>query len=151
MTRIRRGLRRGGTDHIWGIVLEGRRGGLAFGLILVGIGVVLLLEQQGLIAKGFWLYSWPWFLIIPSAVQLATARTASRVGSAVLFGLFGCWFIMVQSHWHGLAWANSWPLNLVAIGASIVAQAVAGVFLPEKLPRRAVIDDASAEEGRRDV
>jgi hypothetical protein len=151
MARIRRAFRQGGTDHIWGLALEGRSGGVGFGLILIGIGVVLWMEQQGLMPPGFWRSGWPWILIILSAVQLVTARTASRIGSAVFFGLIGGWFLLVLAHWHGFTWWNAWPLTLVAAGASTLAQAVAGMFLPERTPKHVVIDGVSGEEGRHDA
>jgi hypothetical protein len=54
---------------------------------------------------------------------------------------------MVESHWHGLTWGNSWPLALAAIGVGIVTHAIAGLFLPERQSK--VV--RTREEGARDV
>jgi len=55
--------------------------------------------------------------------------------------------VMVESHWRGLTWANSWPLVLAAIGAGIVAHAAASLFLPEcPVPHHGIV-----KEGTRDV
>jgi len=113
----------------WGLFLEGRSGGIAFGLILMGVGVVLLLEQQGLIPNGFWRHGWPWIIVLLAVIQLATARSAGRVRDGVTFALIGGWMVMVESHWRGLTWANSWPLVLAAIGAgnSMIPLSACGV------------------------
>jgi len=118
-----------------GLFVEGRSGNFSFGLILIAIGVVLTLQQQGLITRGFWRDGWPWIIVFLAVVQLVTARSASRIGDAVSFGLLGGWLLMVQSHWHGLTWRNSWPLALAAMGAGIVTHAIAGMLMRESRAR----------------
>jgi cell wall-active antibiotic response 4TMS protein YvqF len=118
-----------------GLFVEGRSGNFSFGLILIAIGVVLTLQQQGFITRGFWREGWPWIIVFLAVVQLVTARSASRIGDAVSFGLLGGWLLVVQSHWHGLTWRNSWPLALAAMGAGIVAHAIAGLFMRESRAR----------------
>ena len=122
---------REGGPVVRGLFIAGRSGNVGFGLILITVGVVLWLQQQGLITHGFWRHGWPWFVVLLAAIQIATARSASRLGDGVSFALFGVWLLMVESHWHGLTWRNSWPLALAAMGVGIVTHAIAGLFLPE--------------------
>jgi hypothetical protein len=135
---------------IWGLHLRGRSGRFATGLILIGLGVVALLGQQGIIPHEFWRHGWPWIVVALAAVQLATAKTVGRLGDGVFFGLIGVWLVLVEAHWRGFTYANSWPLTLVAVGASYVVKAVAGSFLPEG-PHVEVLIDHDRREGGGDA
>lgn len=121
----------GRAVRVRGLVIAGRNGSLAFGLILITVGVALWLEQQNLIPEGFWRNGWPWIIVLLASIQIVTARTANRFGDGVSFTLLGLWLVAVQSHWHGLTWRNSWPLSLAAMGSGIVAHAIAGLFMPD--------------------
>ena len=131
MERTHGARRRGGGPGARGLFLAGRSGSVAFGLILISLGVVLWLQQQGVITSGFWRHGWPWLIVLLACIQIVTARSASRLGDGVSFALLGVWMVMVESRWHGLTWRNSWPLSLAAIGSGIVAQAIARLFLPD--------------------
>jgi hypothetical protein len=126
---------REGGPVVRGLFIAGRSGNLGFGLILISLGVVLWLEQQGLITGDFWRHGWPWLIVLLAFIQITTARSASRLGDGVSFALIGVWMLMVESNWHGLTWRNSWPLSLAAIGAGIVVHAIARLFLPESQAR----------------
>jgi hypothetical protein len=82
-----------------------------------------------------------------ASIQILTATTAGRLADGVFFGCIGVWLVLVESRWHGLTYGNSWPLTLVAVGASYVVKAIAGSFLPETPHVRVTID----REGRRVV
>ena len=138
---------RGGGPVVRGLFIAGRSGSVAFGLILITLGVVLWLQQQGLITRGFWQHGWPWLIVLLAFIQIATARSASRLGDGVSFALLGVWLVIVASHWHGLTWRNSWPLSMAAIGAGIVTHAIAGLFLPESQCK--IVGDG--KEGASDV
>lgn len=138
-----------GPRLVWAWSLDRRGGSLILGLYLIALGVFMWLHQQGLIDRSFWREGWPWILVLIGIGTLATARSASRVGNGVFLTLFGAWFLIVNSEWHGLTWRNGWPLVLVTIGASIVAQGLAGMFLPEEQPKRAAVDDTTRKEDDR--
>jgi hypothetical protein len=126
-----------------GLFIAGRSGSLAFGLILITAGIVLCLEQQNLLPPGFWRHGWPWIIVLFACIQIATARTANRLGDGVSFALIGLWLAAAESHWRGLSYANSWPLSLAAIGTGIVVHAIAALFLPER--RHVVIHERQEE------
>jgi hypothetical protein len=123
--------RDGDARVMWGLQLSGRSGRFAMGVILIALGTLALLAQQGIIAHEFWRHGWPWIIIFIASVQVATARSAQRLADGVCFGLIGVWLLLVETHWRGLTYSNSWPLTLVAVGTAHVVKALAGSFLPE--------------------
>jgi hypothetical protein len=143
MTRV--GRTRGGDGAVVrGLFIEGRSGSFGFGLILIAIGVVLTLQQQGFITRGFWKEGWPWIIVFMAAIQIITARTASRLGDGVSFALLGGWMLLIQSHWHGFTWRNSWPIALAAMGVGIVVHVIAGLFMKES--RAKVLEEGKEDQ-----
>src|SRR3989442_5072051 len=141
--------RDGETRLLWGLQLSGRSGRFAMGVFLIALGTLALLGQQGIIAHGFWRHGWPWIIVILAAVQIATAWSAQRLADGVCFGLIGVWLVLVESHWHGLTYSNSWTLTLVAVGAGHVVNALASSFLPEgpRMRLRMRADERDPHEG----
>ena len=87
--------------------------GIVAGLLIVGLGLVLLVDQTGLLG---WRPSWSlWPLLI---IAFGLARFAqphadgSRDGGWVLF--IGVWLLL--SEMRILRFRDSWPLILVALG-----------------------------------
>ncbi len=113
-----------------------------WGLFLVGVGVLFLLEQTGVVEPlGTW---WPLILIVIGITNLVERR----LGGALMFFLLGAWFFAVSRGWHGMTYGNSWPLVLVAVGIAIVIKALTG----EEPRRRAAGRDERPElprEGER--
>ena len=129
------------------VLPESRLYRVLFGVCLIALGVVLMLGQLHVLPGGFWLYGWAYFVIAFGVARLATARTAHAVGNGVMLTLLGAWFLLVRTGWHGLTLHNSWPLAVVAVGAAMVARAIAGAFLPDFRWRIA----RHHEESRHDV
>jgi hypothetical protein len=93
---------------------------VVWGLFLIGIGALFLLERFGAIAAiGEW---WPLFFVVFGITHLVEGR----FGGALNMFLLGGWFLAVTHGWYGLTWTNSWPLALVAVGLGIVVKAVTG-------------------------
>jgi hypothetical protein len=93
---------------------------MIWGVFLMTLGVVFLLERLG--TPGFthldtW---WPLILVVVGITSLVEGR----VGSALTMMLLAAWFFVVTNHWHGLTYANSWPLVLVAVGVGMVLKAL---------------------------
>lgn len=95
---------------------------LIWGLFLVALGSVLLLDRFGMISIPELGRLWPLVLIVIGITRVA----AGRPGSSVTFFLLGAWFLACEFDWYGLTYRNSWPLILVAIGASMVVRAIVG-------------------------
>jgi cell wall-active antibiotic response 4TMS protein YvqF len=109
-----------------------RRGQAFFGIVLILGGVVLLLNQFGVLSGLVWHDLWPYVIIALGAAMAVTAGYAERVGTGVSFVGFGLWWLAAVHHWHGLTWRTSWPLALVALGAGSVTHAIAAWFLPDR-------------------
>jgi hypothetical protein len=106
---------------------------IMWGVLLILLGTLLLLERIGLLPEWAWHFRW-WALIVVviGLGMLIQPRHAERVGSGVTFILLGAWFLLVSNDHFGLTWRNSWPLALVAAGAGTIARSVAARWLPDK-------------------
>lgn len=108
-----------------------------WGLVFMGVGFFLLLERMD--ALPAWANHsewWPTLVIALGVVVLLTARGAENVGTGVFLSLMGVWALLVMNRMYGLSWYNSWPLVLVAAGASSVARAIAATWLPDRRQER---------------
>jgi len=107
-----------------------RAGAVLWGLALVVLGVVFLLEQQHILRWSVWMVWWPGVVVAIGLHQVFTARTARRFGEGVQNILMGAWFFIATTAWMGITWFRSWPLAFVAIGMGMVARAIAAGWLP---------------------
>ncbi len=106
--------------------------GLVWGLGLIAIGVLFLMDFLGMITWGHWSVMWPWLVIAIGVIRLLTARRPRIVGAGVTLTLFGTWFLVAVNGWYGLGWVRSWPLALVAVGLGSLARAVAASLMPKR-------------------
>lgn len=108
-------------------------GGLTVGLVLLGLGVILLLRELGVITGSIFIPGW-WALPIVAlgVAKLIGARRGKSVGEGVTLTLIGAWLYLAQSGFHGFTYGNSWPLVLVAIGAGMVARAIANPWMSDR-------------------
>ncbi len=106
--------------------------GLVWGLGLIAMGVLFLMDYLGMITWGHWNVTWPWLVIAIGVIRLLTARRPRIVGAGVTVTLIGTWFLVAVNNWYGLGWARSWPLALVAVGLGSLARAVAASLMPKR-------------------
>lgn len=100
------------------------REGLGFGLLLMALGVVLLLDRLHYLDYDLSLARlWPWFVIGWGVVRIVGWQSPRRVGGGVTTLLMGTWFLIAVNEWQGLGWTESWPLALVAVGTGIIVRA----------------------------
>jgi LiaF transmembrane domain len=92
----------------------------AIGAVIMMLGVVLLLDQAGIVRwSGGWTF-WPFALIGGGLAKLLTRREdGSRAGGWLLF--IGVWLLLNDLH---VLRRNSWPLFIVAVGISIIWKAL---------------------------
>lgn len=95
-----------------------KTGQLIAGVIILGIGVLLVLEQ----ATGFYvdgLYRlWPLIVLAIGAGRLLTGTSSKQRGSGLFFIALGTWFLINTFEIFGLEWGDSWPVLLLLLGAS---------------------------------
>lgn len=108
-------------------VVERRSGKkVVWGVLLIALGVVFLLDQFGALELhgiGRW---WPAFVILLGVIRIATPETPRHVVSGIAFILWGLWFFACIEHWYGLNWTNGWPLVLVIVGFEAILMAMFG-------------------------
>ena len=91
--------------------------GAIFGLIIMALGVVLLLDRAGVVTLFGHSTFWPFLIIAFGLLKLSHPRDdGRREGGWWLF--FGGW--MLLNEMRVVRFRDSWPLFLVAIGISMV-------------------------------
>lgn len=101
---------------------------LIFGALIVSAGVVLLLDQQGLIsADRVFSYFWPVVLIAAGSTIILDCRGRGNRG---IFGIFlfaiGLLLIVENLGVAHIQFAMIWPLIVIGIGALMIWQAAGG-------------------------
>lgn len=98
-------------------------GGVVIGVVLAAIGVLLLLQNLGILfIDDLWMY-WPVILIVLGASRLATAFTyGSRLWGAIV-AFAGVIFLLDNLGLiRGNAWNYIWPILLITVGVGLLAR-----------------------------
>ncbi|HEX5475711.1 MAG TPA: DUF5668 domain-containing protein [Vicinamibacterales bacterium] len=116
-------------------------GRVTVGLLILGIGVLLLLDRTDVLTVPVGRFIAPFVLILLGSTRLAfgegdlhrarggqvldRAGRVRRCGRHRFPGLWlilvGCWMLVTELHLWGLDYDTSWPLLIVAAGVMIVA------------------------------
>ena len=109
---------------------EGRTGQLWFAVVLIGLGVIFLVQNYTGAELGNW---WALFILIPASGALAAAWAAWRAGmhpAAVSGPLVGglAMLTVAAIFLLELQWSRVWPVFLILAGI--------GALLPSLLDRR---------------
>ena len=108
---VRRARRHPGRQMLWG-------------LLLIAVGVVFLLDRWGTIQIGEFWELWPAvFFVIGTGHLLFPDSPAERVHALGMYVL-GLWFFACQNNWWGLSYGNSWPILVASVGLQIVLRAL---------------------------
>ena len=102
-------------------------GGLLVGLILAGIGVVLLLQNLGILYfDDLWEY-WPVILIVVGGSRLVSAwDTGGRIFGGMMLFIGGVFLLHNLGLLRGNVLAYFWPVVLIAIGLALLVRALEG-------------------------
>lgn len=93
-------------------------GSIAFGVIILGIGIVLLLRKFGLYIPS-WVLTWPMILIAVGTFTLINQQFKSFFGSVVLF--IGVYFLLKREFDLDLGIDQFiWPVGLIALGVYLI-------------------------------
>ena len=107
------------------------------GLLMMAAGVVLLLDQQGVIEIGSIGRYWPLLLVVLGLWKVLAPREERDVAGGAMLVVFGSWILACTHQWLGLTYWNSWPLVFVAIGVRMII----GALIPAPLARVAAPDE----------
>ena len=93
-------------------------GSIAFGVIILGIGLVLLFRKFGLYIPD-WVLTWPMILIAVGIYTLISQQFKSFFGSVVLFS--GVYFLLKREFDLDLGLDQFiWPVGLIALGIYLI-------------------------------
>ena len=104
-------------------------GRVAAGAIVMGMGILVLLDRTEVLGEDAWRLFPGFALIAIGLAQLTETWTCRRRGrSPRIRGLgpifVGLWLIANAVHVYGLTYRTSWPLLIVAFGAVMVLHEV---------------------------
>jgi hypothetical protein len=112
--------------------LDGRApewAGIAIGLMIVGLGIVLFIDQAGFFGWQPSWSVWPFLIIGAGLARFASPRAdGSRGGGWLIF--FGVWLLLNEMR--VLRFRDSWPLILVAIGVHTMWKALVRPARPSR-------------------
>jgi len=93
-------------------------GSIAFGVILLGIGIVLLLKKFGLFIPS-WVFTWPMILIVIGVFTLINQQFKSCMGSVILF--IGVYFLLKREFDLDFGIDQFiWPVGLIVLGIYLI-------------------------------
>ena len=104
---------------------EDRLGGLLWGIALMIVGTVILLQYLHVVPFSAWGSWWPLFIVALGLGQMIAGREPKKIGDGAWLALLGAWFYVATNHIWGFTWRNSWPLVLVAAGVGMVVRSIA--------------------------
>jgi len=120
---------------------EERFGGLMWGIGLVLVGTVILLQYLDVVPFSVWRDWWPLIIVLVGVAQIAAGRGAKSLGDGVSTILIGAWCTIAANQLFGLTWRTSWPLALVAAGTGMVVRSIAAGFMGRRNDGREVRDN----------
>ena len=93
-----------------------------WGLVLIGVGLVIFLDQMGYVeARGLWHYA-PLVLVDFGINKMIGYPTARDFTSGLWMMFMGVWIFAVLEHMFGLTFRNSWPFVIIASGISMILE-----------------------------
>lgn len=95
-----------------------------WGVALILVGVAFLLERQGVLEMPALWNLWPLVFFVIGGAKLFTPSRPKDIAEGLVTILMGVWFFANLEGWWGFHWANSWPVVLVLIGASVLLETV---------------------------
>jgi predicted membrane protein len=95
-------------------------GNIAFGFIILGIGIILLLRKAGVFIPG-WVTTWPMILIAIGTFSVIKHEFRSFFGFVLLF--LGAYFLLKNEFNFDFGLGQYiWPLGLIGLGIYLILQ-----------------------------
>jgi hypothetical protein len=96
------------------------KGGIGFGLLIIAVGVILLLDQEGIVrAWDVWKF-WPLILVAHGLRQLVRAESAPERLWGVVEIVFGVVFQLDYLGYRYFQFTHTWPLLVIGAGLWII-------------------------------
>ena len=97
---------------------------VVFGVAIIAVGVLLLLDRLDFVQLHSVWRAWPLFLVALGISHLIQGWGTHEVGSGAWLVLIGLWLLVGNYGVWGLGFGRSWPLLVIATGASMIVKAV---------------------------
>ena len=98
---------------------------LAAGLLIAALGIVLILDNRGVLEAERLLRYWPAVLVAVGAIKLWHAREGMGGSFAgLVFIAVGSWLLLEDAAWIQISFRDMWPALLVVIGLFVAWQAL---------------------------
>lgn len=104
------------------VVLQGRRrhSSLIFGLVVVCVGVVLLLDRMGIVEARDVFRFWPVVLILIGLVGIFRPSRPGSVAFSALIGLMGIVLLLMELQFIHVTFREIWPVFIIAAGLLMI-------------------------------
>ncbi len=101
-------------------------GQIVLGVVVIGLGLLFLLDNLGLIDVRYVFHFWPTVIIIFGVLKIMQSRSTGSyiVGGALV--LFGLTLTLKYLGLIYISWKSLWPLLLIALGLSVVLRSLRG-------------------------
>lgn len=112
-----------------------RRSGIFWGLVMLGMGVVFLLSEQGILPRHYlwsWWMWWPAILTVSGLLHMVQPRDAGDIGSGFTMILMSLWFFANFQHWWGFTFNHTWPIAIMIAGLGIMLRAMASWWMRDR-------------------
>jgi len=122
-----------------------RHSTLIAGLLIIAFGVLLLLDQEGIVPLSHILRFWPLILILPGLVKLLQGRTSEERVFGIVLIFFGLLFLFSSLGFRHFEFRHIWPLIIIATGAWILYSPPKIVHTPVVLFKGQTADQSQGE------
>jgi hypothetical protein len=97
---------------------------LVWGLLLVGLGVAVFLDQMGIVeTENLWHY-WPLVLVVIGINRTIGYPSARDFVGGLWTALIGIWLFATLEGLFGLTFWNSWPIFIIISGVTIALEPI---------------------------
>ena len=117
---------------------------IILGVLVIGLGLVFLLDNLGFISVRYTFRFWPTILIIFGLLKISQSRTRSGYvlgGILVLLGVM--WTFRAMGLFH-VSWNLLWPLVIIGVGIAVVTRSLPGARQRQHRRRFAAREDNTA-------
>ena len=117
---------------------------IILGVLVIGLGLVFLLDNLGFISVRYTFRFWPTILIIFGLLKISQSRTRSGYvlgGILVLLGV--TWTFRAMGLFH-VSWNLLWPLVIIGVGIAVVTRSLPGARQRQHRRRFAAREDNTA-------
>jgi LiaF transmembrane domain len=102
---------------------------IVFGLVVMGIGLLLLLDQMSWWGFRWNVPLWPWILILIGISKFSDRPPDDRGRlrgrrSAVWLMFIGAWGLLNEYRLFGIHYGDSWPILVIGAGAFMVWRSI---------------------------